>query len=109
MKFFTITFWICAITITGYILFYITFQVEALEAQLTKLNHQIIIEQETIHVLKAEWSYLKRPERLKKLSMQILPQLQEILTEQIGHISDIPLRSLDNNMPNNNLTMVTLQ
>ena len=70
MRLFTITFWICAIAITGYILFYITFQVEALEAQLTKLNHQIIIEQETIHVLKAEWSYLKRPERLKQLSMK---------------------------------------
>ncbi len=96
MRFFIFSFWTCAIILTGYVLFYITFQVEALEAQLTDLNHQIVKEQETIHVLKAEWSYLKRPDRLKKLSNKLLPELKEISTNQIGYIDDIPLKVIEN-------------
>ena len=93
MKFFAIGLWTIAAIATGYTLFYITFQVEALEVKLTRLNSEILTEQESVHVLKAEWSYLNRPDRIEKLSARLLPALQSLSTEQISVIDSIPERS----------------
>jgi len=92
MKFFAIGLWTVAAIATGYTLFYITFQVEALEAELTRLNREILIEQESVHVLKAEWSYLNRPDRLEKLSTKLLPELGSLSAQQIGSIDSLPER-----------------
>jgi len=62
MRVLVIAIWIIMVTVTGYTLFHISFQVEALDGQLAELNQQIRDEQETIHNLKAEWSYSSRPD-----------------------------------------------
>lgn len=52
--------------------FRITYQVDELEQELSELNKQILEEQETIHILKAEWSYLNDPNRLEDLARRHL-------------------------------------
>jgi len=62
--------------------FRITYQVDALEKELHSLNKEILDEQETIHILKAEWSYLNDPTRLYDLAKRYL-KLEEMRGEQL--------------------------
>lgn len=58
--------------LVGIGLFYVKHQVKEQEARLAELNHEIQANQEAIHVLKAEWSFLNDPSRLKQLSEKYL-------------------------------------
>jgi cell division protein FtsL len=49
-------------------LFMVKYRVQDLEDQLVNLNREITNDQEAIHVLKAEWSHLNEPMRLKALA-----------------------------------------
>jgi cell division protein FtsL len=79
--------------IAGFALFHITYKVEQLEHQLATLNKEILKEQNAVHVLKAEWSFLGRPERIEELRRQFLPNLQPLQTTQIGGLDDLPHRT----------------
>ncbi len=50
--------------------------------QIVKLQHQINAEQDKISMLRAEWSYLVRPERLQMLAERHL-DLQQLSNNQI--------------------------
>ncbi len=52
--------------------FRITYQVDEMEKELRALNKEILDEQETIHILKAEWSHLNDPARLEELAKKYL-------------------------------------
>ena len=73
-------------------MFHITFEVEKLEARLHETNRQIVREQETIHVLQAEWSYLNRPQRLESLSQELLPNLTPVASAQFITFARLPKR-----------------
>ena len=49
-------------------LFSVKYHVQDLEEELAKLNRSIKIERQAIRVLKAEWSHLNNPERLRGLA-----------------------------------------
>jgi cell division protein FtsL len=53
-------------------LFFVKHEVRDQEARLAELNRDIQRNQEEIHVLKAEWSYLNDPARLRQLSEKFL-------------------------------------
>ncbi|NBC31047.1 MAG: hypothetical protein GVY13_00040 [Alphaproteobacteria bacterium] len=61
-------------------------QVDALEAQLERVNRQIVAESEAIRVLRSEWSYLNRPERLRSL----VRELTALEPAGVGHIAEGP-------------------
>lgn len=67
--------------------FRITYQVDELEKELHSLNQDIIEEQETIHILRAEWSYLNDPERLRDLAERHL-DLEEM---NGGHLINLDM------------------
>ena len=73
-------------------MFHITFEVEKLEARLHDTNRQIVREQETTHVLRAEWSYLNRPQRLESLSKELLPNLVPVASAQFITFARLPKR-----------------
>ncbi|MEE2699033.1 MAG: hypothetical protein VX923_04985 [Pseudomonadota bacterium] len=52
----------------GLTLFVVKYQVQDLEGTLIEYNRKITEDSEAIHVLKAEWSHLNRPSRLRHLS-----------------------------------------
>ena len=84
--------WMALIVIAGYAMFHMSFEVEKLELQLSDLNRSALSEQEAIHVLRAEWSYLNRPDRLSELSRELLPNLQPPTVRQIMSVGQIPAR-----------------
>lgn len=53
---------------TGSLLFNISQQTQDMRHQLTRLEHNIALEKQSLDVLHAEWSYLNRPSRLRKLA-----------------------------------------
>ncbi len=66
-------------------------QVHDLEVELSKINRNIQKDIKTIHVLKAEWSHLNNPSRLKKLAAEHI-SLNKVRAEQIINYSALPFQ-----------------
>ena len=76
--------------IAGTGLFLLKYEVQAQEQRLTSLRKDIIDTQEQIHVLKAEWSYLNEPQRLREQAERHLG-LHPLKPGQIGTIASLPM------------------
>ena len=90
MRISTIMTWVVFILPLALGLFYVKHVVEKTENELASLEGQINSDQDEIHVLKAEWIYLSRPDRVKKLASQYL-DLQPTNSTQIADITTIPM------------------
>jgi len=53
-------------------LFVVKYRVQGLDEELTSLNRQYVDAEESIHVLKSEWSHLNEPSRLRDLAQKYL-------------------------------------
>ncbi len=84
-------FWIAMAIAVAVVAFVIKYEVRGLEDQLTVLEDDLVQSQESIHVLKAEWSYLNRPERLTQLAKRYL-DLEPMAPAQMGLVVDVPYR-----------------
>jgi hypothetical protein len=67
----------------------IKYQTSFQAEQILKMKHEITAERNAIAVLRAEWSFLTRPERLQQLSDRYL-DLQQLTVNQIVSASVIP-------------------
>lgn len=76
----------------GCLLFNASYRAESLQDQLASLRNQIADEERQIRVLKAEWSFVNQPQRLKDLVQRHL-LLEPAQGSQIADISDIPARA----------------
>ena len=83
--------WICAAGAVAMTLFALKHEVQGLERELQMVNRQILADQEALHILNAEWSYLNRPSRLSGLVRRHL-DLVEVKSEQIRNIDAVPVR-----------------
>jgi len=90
MRISTIMTWVVFILPLAMGLFYVKHVVENTEEDLASLESQINSDQDEIHVLKAEWIYLSRPDRVKRLADKYL-QLQPTDSTQIADINSIPM------------------
>ena len=86
-------FWIALVAAVGFGLFHVKYKVQALEEDMARLNSGIVHEQEQLHVLRAEWAYLNRPERLEDLNRRLLG-LGPMAPAQIGTTDDLPARAI---------------
>jgi hypothetical protein len=82
-------FWLCMAGCVGYGLYQLKHEVQALESDLFRVNRQILAEQEAIHVLHAEWSYMTQPARLQALASRHL-DLQPTKPAQLGTLATLP-------------------
>ena len=73
-------------------LFYVKHIVENLENELAALERSIEVDQEEVHVLRAEWAYLSRPERVQNLASEYL-ELEPTAGNQVADIKSIPFGS----------------
>lgn len=64
-------------------------EVQDLDDRLAGIQRDIAREQESLHVLRAEWSYLNRPERLEALARRHL-DLRVPEAAQTMPVSDLP-------------------
>ena len=69
-------------------LFTVKYQVQDMEDQLIGLNRSITDDRQAIHVLKAEWSYLNEPTRLKILAERYLG-MTPIDSRQVGTATEL--------------------
>jgi hypothetical protein len=86
--------WLALATLIVVGLFHVKYQVQALEDEIVRVNRQIVGEQEAIHVLQAEWSYVNQPQRLESLSSRHL-DLQPLKAKQIINLAEFGPDSLD--------------
>ena len=77
--------------VAGTGLFHVSYRVQSLEEELTRVNRDILRERETIHLMRAEWSYLNEPTRLAELTRRHLA-LAPLSASQMVRIEDLPLR-----------------
>ncbi len=75
----------------GAALFLVTNQAQKREEELSRLRRQITASQEMIHVLRAEWSYLNQPDRLKELAVFHLG-MEPVPASRIVRLEDLPVR-----------------
>jgi cell division protein FtsL len=73
--------------------FTVKYEVRDLEDELAATQSAIADGREEIHVLKAEWSYLNRPERLAELAGRYL-DLSPMGPGQMASLVDVPLRDV---------------
>jgi hypothetical protein len=99
MKSYALLCWLALITAAGYAMFHVSFQVEELEQELSDLNRTALNEQEAIHVLRAEWSYLSRPDRISELAKDLLPSLRPPAVSQIQTVEQLPEKHADTVIP----------
>jgi len=83
--------WIALAGAVGFGLFQLKHQVHALDEELLRLNRQIAAEHQTIHVLKAEWSYVNQPQRLEAMAQRHL-DLTPMKPRQLMRIAELPSR-----------------
>ncbi|PZP56719.1 MAG: energy transducer TonB [Micavibrio aeruginosavorus] len=76
--------------LSGASLFWVSQQVQQVEREQRQLVQANSQEEESIRVLKAEWDYLNRPERLEELSTKYLNMAPVSADTMIQSISAIP-------------------
>jgi len=85
-------FWLVLVSATGFAMFGLKYQVQALEDELARTNRATATEEHEVRVLEAEWAYLTRPESLEAMNRKFL-SLSPIVTKQLRTTAaDIPLR-----------------
>ncbi len=80
--------WLSAVIISSTMMFHTNDHVRGQEQKLRSLNMQIMAEQESLHVLKAEWVYLANPSRIAAAAQHHLG-LQATDTKRVTAMHDI--------------------
>lgn len=89
MRFTSAVVWVLLPIAAGTGLYLLKMQVEAQEQRLAVLHRDIAEAEESIHVLKAEWSYLNEPVRLREEAEKYL-DMRPVRPTQIVTIDSIP-------------------
>jgi hypothetical protein len=85
-------FWLVLVSATGFAMFGVKYQVQALEDEAARTKRATAAEEHELRVLEAEWAYLTRPETLEAMNRRYL-SLGPIVTRQLHTTAtDIPLR-----------------
>ena len=82
--------WAVLAVIAGTSVFLLKYEVQTQEERLRELRKDVVEAEESIHVLKAEWSYLNEPLRLREQAERHLG-LKPIQPKQIATIGSLPM------------------
>jgi len=80
--------WTLLALVVGVALFTLKHEVQSLEEELAHINKDIYENEESIHVLKAEWSYLNDPQRVGALADRLLG-MKPIKPDQLSSIEEL--------------------
>ena len=87
-------FWLLLVSATGFAMFGVKYQVQALEDELGRINRSAAAEEHEIRVLDAEWAYLTRPQTLEAMNRQFLSLVPTSTKQLRTTVVDIPMRPL---------------
>lgn len=85
---------VIAIALTGAVsfgLYQLSYEVQHREDELAELNRALVQERENIEVLRAEWSYVTRPDYLQDKAQRNL-EMRPTVAKQIVGFADLPTR-----------------
>lgn len=85
--------WMILVLGGGVGLYLLKHEVQAMESRLAELRRQTYSDQQAIHVLRAEWTYLNEPARLKSLAQRHLG-MEPMSATQVAMIADLPRREV---------------
>ena len=94
MKRLSLFFWLLTAGIATALVFQVSNDVQGLEKELKQVKQDILREQESLHVLKAEWSYLTRPARIEDLARRHLG-FEPLARDRISLVEYLPPRPED--------------
>ena len=83
--------WVILASLFGVSMFLIKYEVQTREAELKALHRDIRANQESVQVLRAEWSYLNQPVRIESLIRRHM-DLRPTDTSQFGDFDALPVR-----------------
>jgi hypothetical protein len=83
--------WMILASLFGVAMFLIKHEVQVREAKLDTLHREILASQESIQILRAEWSYLNQPVRIESLIRRFM-DLRPTDTAQLGGYGALPVR-----------------
>ena len=92
MKWNLTVFIVAAVAVVSYGLYQLSYEVQKLESDLRKLKAGIEDNREAVRVLKAEWAYENRPEKLQALAAEYLPLLL-VAPYQVAEVDELPARA----------------
>ncbi|WP_448191174.1 cell division protein FtsL [Azospirillum sp. sgz301742] len=84
--------WLGLTGVAGAVLFQTSYQVQGREELLASLNRKIVAEQESIQILKAEWSYLNDPSGLETMARTHLSLRPTDARQFLASAEIIPMR-----------------
>lgn len=82
--------WVVAMVCAASLLYSVKYRVQSMDEQIASIRAQIAEERAAIHVLNAEWAYLSRPERIRRLAEKHLQQAEEMEGKQMLELADVP-------------------
>jgi len=83
-------FWLVLVSATGFAMFAVKYEVQAVADQLAQTSKRADDAERDIRVFDAEWAYLNRPDALAQTNQRYL-SLAPIATKQlIANIGDLP-------------------
>ena len=85
----TLSLWVTLTCLVGFGMLVMKNQVQNLENELASINRNIEEDVKTIHILKAEWSHLNNPSRLRALATKHI-SLNQVKAEQNINYSALP-------------------
>ncbi|MFT6557530.1 hypothetical protein [Sneathiella sp.] len=85
---------VIAIAIVSYIPYQLYYETQQLEKDLSELRRDISKNKQAIRILKAEWAYENRPEKLQALAAKYLPLLL-VSPHQVATLGEVPRRAID--------------
>lgn len=83
--------WLSAIAVAAFGLYRVKYEVQHLEQSLGLEHHSILQQQEALHILNAEWSYLNQPARIADLASRHL-DLLPLSANKVVQLENLPLR-----------------
>lgn len=84
----------CFVLLGAFWLYQVKHQAKVTENRIAEIEAQIAAEKEALLLLKAEWSYLNRPERVQRLAERFSEKLglKAVQPYQVGIMQDLPDR-----------------
>lgn len=81
--------WVLVAACAALLLYSVKYRVQAMDEEIAVLQARIAEERAAIHVLHAEWAYLTRPERVRKLAQAHL-DMEPARGQQMLELADLP-------------------
>ena len=92
MKFSVTNFvWMAIIALGAFGLYLVKYSVQEVQRDVARMEAKLKQEKETMHLLRAEWAYLNRPERLRELAKGRV-EAEPVTTSHIIDVARLPVQ-----------------